>query len=50
MNLAKLSLAAIMTVGALSTVNAQPLEEAIKGVDFSGFARYRFHDVEKDMI
>ncbi len=50
MKLAKLSLAAIMTVGALSTANAQPLEEAIKGVDFSGFARYRFHDVEKDKV
>jgi len=44
MKLAKLSLAAIMAVGALSTANAQPLEEAIKGVDVSGFARYRMND------
>ncbi|WP_024955312.1 major outer membrane protein [Sulfurospirillum arcachonense] len=50
MKLAKLSLAAIMAVGALSTANAQPLEEAIKGVDFSGFARYRFHDVERNDV
>lgn len=46
MKLAKLSLAAIVAAGALTTVNAQPLEEAIKGVDFSGFARYRYHHVE----
>ncbi len=44
MKLAKLSLAAIMTVGALSTANASSLEEAIKDVDISGFARYRFYD------
>lgn len=43
MKLAKLSLAAIMAVGALSTANAQPLEEAIKGVDFSGFVRYNLN-------
>jgi len=40
MKLAKLSLAAIMAVGALSTANAQSLEEAIKGVDFSGSIAY----------
>ena len=44
MKLAKLSLAAIMTVGAMSAVNAGSLEEAIKGVDLSGYARYRFDD------
>ncbi len=44
MKLAKLSLAAIMTVGALSTANATNLEDAIKGVDLSGYAHYRFHD------
>lgn len=48
MKLAKLSLAAIMTVGAMSTVSAGSLEEAIKGVDLSGFARYRFNDMERD--
>ena len=44
MKLAKLSLAAIMTVGAMSAVNAGSLEEAIKGVNLSGNARYRFED------
>ena len=44
MKLAKLSLAAIMAVGALSTANATSLEEAIKGVDLSGYGYYRFHD------
>jgi len=44
MKLAKLSLAAIMTVGAMSAANATSLEEAIKGVDLSGYAHYRFHD------
>jgi len=44
MKLAKLSLAAIMAVGALSTVNATPLEDAIKGVDLSGFTRYRYYN------
>lgn len=48
MKLAKLSLAAIMTVGAISTVNAQPLEEAIKNVDFTGMVRYRMDDVNQD--
>lgn len=48
MKLAKLSLAAIMTVGALSTANAQPLEEAIKNVDFTGMVRYRMDDINQD--
>jgi len=46
MKLAKLSLAAIMTVGALSTANAQPIEEAIKNVDFTGMLRYRLNQKE----
>jgi len=46
MKLAKLSLAAIMAVGALSTVNATPMEEAIKGVDLNGYAQYRFEDAK----
>ncbi len=50
MKLAKLSLAAIMTVGALSTVNAGSLEESIKGVDISGFGRYRFYDESADHL
>ena len=45
MKLAKISLAALVALGAFSTLNATPLEEAIKDVDFSGFARYRYtHD------
>ncbi len=44
MKLAKLSLAAIMAVGALSTANAANLEDAIKGVNLSGYGYYRFHD------
>jgi hypothetical protein len=43
MKLAKLSLAAIIAVGAFSTANAANLEEAIKGVELKGFLRYRFY-------
>jgi hypothetical protein len=39
----KLSLAAILAVSALSTLSAAPLEEAIKGVEVSGSARYRYN-------
>ncbi|WP_086232387.1 major outer membrane protein [Campylobacter devanensis] len=43
MKLVKLSLAAIVAAGALSSVaSAASLEEAIKNVDVSGYARYRF--------
>ena len=43
MKLVKMSLAAIVAAGALSSVaSATPLEEAIKNVDVSGFARYRY--------
>ena len=43
MKLFKLSLAAIVAAGALSSVaSAASLEEAIKNVDVSGYARYRF--------
>lgn len=48
MKLAKLSLAAIVAAGALTTVSAQPLEEAIKGVEFSGMLRYRNNQVKVD--
>ena len=42
MKLAKLSLAAIVAVGAMTTfASATPLEEAIKGVDLKGSMRYR---------
>ncbi len=44
MKLAKLSLAAIMAAGAFSVANATPLEDAIKGVNLSGYGYYRFHD------
>ncbi len=46
MKLAKLSLAAIMVAGAFSVANATPLEDAIKGVDLSGFLRYRVYSDE----
>ncbi|WP_293651939.1 major outer membrane protein [uncultured Campylobacter sp.] len=43
MKLVKLSLAAIVAAGALTSVaNATSLEEAIKNVDVSCYARYRF--------
>ncbi|WP_086286685.1 major outer membrane protein [Campylobacter sp. P0085] len=43
MKLFKLSLAAIVAAGALTSVaSAASLEEAIKNVDVSGYARYRF--------
>lgn len=45
MKLAKLSLAAIVAVGTMTSfASATPLEEAIKGVDVSGMIRYRFYD------
>ncbi len=43
MTLTKVSLAALVALGAFSSVaSATPLEEAIKNVDLSGFARYRY--------
>ena len=43
MRLIKLSLAAIVAAGALTSVaSAASLEEAIKNVDVTGYARYRF--------
>ncbi|NLC27410.1 MAG: major outer membrane protein [Campylobacteraceae bacterium] len=45
MKLAKLSLAAIVAVGAMTTfATAAPLEEAIKGVEVSGMMRYRWYN------
>ncbi|MCH5323471.1 MAG: major outer membrane protein [Helicobacter sp.] len=45
MKLLKVSLAASIALGALSTASfAQPLEDAIRGVDVSGYLRYRFND------
>ncbi|WP_419763822.1 MAG: porin [Arcobacter sp.] len=40
----KLSLVAAVAVTGLTTANAQPLEEAIKGVDVSGTVAYRYDD------
>ncbi|EAJ0327168.1 major outer membrane protein [Campylobacter fetus] len=49
MKLVKMSLAAIVAAGALTSVaSATPLEEAIKNVDVSGFARYRFDSTKVD--
>ena len=43
MKLTKVSLVALVALGAFSSVaSATPLEEAIKNVDLSGFARYRY--------
>ena len=43
MKLTKVSLAALVALGAFSSVaSATPLEEAIKNVDLSGFVRYRY--------
>jgi len=47
MKLAKLSLAAIVAVGTMTSfASATPLEEAIKGVDFSG--KVKFSSIERD--
>ena len=44
MKLVKLSLAAVIAAGAMTTfASATPLEEAIKGVEVSGMARVRFY-------
>ena len=39
--LKKLSLAALIAMGSMSVASATPLTEAIKGVDLSGYLRYR---------
>ncbi len=46
--IAKLSLVAAVAVAGLSTANAKPLEEAIKNVDVSGTAVYRYDDRDVD--
>lgn len=46
----KMSLAAAVAVAGLSTTaSAQPLEEAIQGVDFSGYLRYRYDETKHDL-
>lgn len=46
MKLVKLSLAAMIAAGALTSVaSASSLEEAIKGVELNGYVRYRYTDM-----
>ena len=46
MKITKLSLATIIALGSISCVNAQSLENAIKNVEISGTAAYRYNDYE----
>ncbi|WP_416862542.1 major outer membrane protein, partial [Helicobacter ganmani] len=49
MKFLKLSLAASVALGAFSTASfAQPLEDAIKGIEVSGYLRYRYNDDRYD--
>lgn len=47
--IAKISLAAAVAVAGLTTANAQPLEQAIKGVETSGSVVYRYNDYNSDV-
>ncbi|TQR34714.1 hypothetical protein DMB92_01780 [Campylobacter sp. MIT 99-7217] len=42
MKITKLSIASIFLLGSFTTANALALEDAIRNVDFSGMARYRY--------
>jgi hypothetical protein len=46
MKITKLSLATIIAIGSISSLNAQKLEDAIKNVEISGTAAYRYNDYE----
>jgi hypothetical protein len=46
MKITKLSLATIIAIGSFSYANAQNLEDAIKNVEISGTAAYRYNDYE----
>ena len=46
--IAKISLVAAVAVAGLTTANAQPLEQAIKGVEVSGSVVYRYNDFNND--
>ena len=46
MKTVKLSLTAILALSATTFLNAQPLENAIKNVDVTGTAAYRYNDYE----
>ena len=43
MKVLKLSLVAALAAGSFSALNAIPLEQAIKNVDFTGDLRYRYN-------
>ena len=47
--IAKLSLVAAIAVSGFTSANAQSLEEAIKGVETSGSAVYRYNDYNNDV-
>ena len=49
MKLAKLSLAALVAVGAFSVANATSLESAIKGVDVGGCVSYRYYNEDNSV-
>lgn len=46
MKVTKLSLATIIAIGSISCANAQNLEDAIKNVEISGTAAYRYNDYQ----
>ena len=48
--IAKISLVAAIAVAGLTTANAQPLEEAIKGVDVTGSVVYRYNDTQNNAL
>ncbi|MGJ0310208.1 major outer membrane protein [Aliarcobacter cryaerophilus] len=48
--ISKLSLVAAVAVAGITTVNAQPLEEAIKNVDVSGSVVYRYDNFHKKTV
>lgn len=48
MKLGKLSLAAAVALGTLTSASAKDLSEAIKGVDVSGILRYEFQETTND--
>ncbi|PRM96994.1 hypothetical protein CJ667_06390 [Aliarcobacter cryaerophilus] len=47
--ISKISLVAAVAVAGFSTANAQPLEEAIKGVDVSGSVVYRYNNYDNSL-
>lgn len=47
MKLAKLSLAALIALGAYSSMSAEALEDVIKNVDMSGYLKYQYDNTTK---